>query len=123
MITLTNPKTVNNVLGGTATVAYDKFVATSITYDILNKKINGTVRVTCTADSAQTPLYGTFVIAPQAAPAILQVDIPNVPFFRIINLSATQQTTVNGWFTSDQNTIEAGFISIGAILGTQTSGT
>lgn len=122
MITLTNAKAVPNVLGGTSTVSYDKFVVTAINYDTVNKRINGSIKLTCTADTAQTPLLGSFSILPQASPAVIQIDVPDVPFHRIINLSGAQQTAVLGWFDTVQAQIENGMISIGAIAGTQSTG-
>jgi hypothetical protein len=122
MITLTNPKVVNTVLGGTATVNYDKLVVTNISYDTINKQISGQVKVTCTLDAAQIPLLGNFSILPQASPATVTLTIAGFPFNRTINLTGAQQTSVLGWFDTNQAQIENGFISVVMAAGTQATG-
>lgn len=122
MITLTNPKVVNTVLGGTATVNYDKLVVTQVSYDTIAKQITGTARVTCTADAAQIPLIGSFSILPQNSPATITLTIQGFPFNRTLNLTGAQQTAVLGWFDTNQAQIENGFISVVMAAGTQATG-
>jgi hypothetical protein len=122
VITLTTPKAVSIVLGGAATVNYDKLVVTQISYDTIAKQITGQCKVVCTADAAQTPLVGNFTIFPQNAPATISISIPLFPFTRTINLTAPQITSVLGWFDTNQAQIEGGFISVGEVAGVQSTG-
>lgn len=122
MITLTTPKPVPIVLGGSATVSYDKLVVTSINYDTISKQISGSVRITCTADAAQTPLTGTFSILPQVSPATITLSVSGFPFNRTLNLTAGQVTSVLGWFDTVQAQIESGFITVGEVAGSQSAG-
>jgi hypothetical protein len=122
MITLTTPKVVNTVLGGSTTVNYDKVVITNLTYDILLKRINGQIKLVCTADSSQTPILGTIQIYPNANPQIAQVDFPSLPFTRTVGLNAGQITSVLGWFDTVQAQVESGLVSVGIIAGTQSTG-
>jgi hypothetical protein len=122
MITLTTSKAVPIVLGGSATVNYDKLVVTSIGYDTISKTISGNCKVVCTLDAAQTPYLGTYTIFPQASPATISISIPSFPFNRTVNLTAGQITAVLGWFDTVQAQIEGGFITVGEVAGTQSTG-
>jgi hypothetical protein len=121
MITLTTPKAVATVLGGSTTVNYDKLVMMNATYDIIALRISGQLKLVCSADGSQQPIFGTYTI--DAAAQTVTVSFPQLPFQRTIVLTAGQVTTVDGWISGAQNQLEAGLINVGEIAGTQSSGT
>lgn len=123
MITLTVPKPFNSVLGSNTTVNYDKVVITQLSYDILNKRIDGQCKIVCTADTSQSPILGNLQIYPNANPQIASITFPSLPFTKTVGLNGPQITSVLGWFDTVQAQVEGGFISIGAIAGTQSTGT
>jgi hypothetical protein len=121
MITLTTPKAVATVLGGSATVNYDKLVMMNATYDIIALRISGQLKLVCSADGSQQPIFGTYTI--DAAASTVTVTFSQLPFQRTIALTPAQVTTVDGWITTAQNQLESGLISVGEIAGTQVAGT
>lgn len=121
MITLTTPQTVKTVLGGSATVGYDKVVLTQITYDPVQQTIRAGVILSASADASQTPLQGSLLIIAQGTGSV-ELQIGDILFRRKLNLTAAQQTAVQGWITASQNQVEQGLVSIGLISGNQSNG-
>lgn len=122
MITLTTPKVVNSVLGGSTTVNYDKVVVTQLSYDIINKRIDGQVKIVCSTDSSQTPITGVVQIYPNGSPQIATVTFPNLPFTKTVGLNGAQITSVLGWFDTVQAQVESGLISVVIVAGVQSTG-
>lgn len=121
MITLTTPKSVNNVLGSATTVSYDKVVITSLSYDIVAKLISGAIKLVSSTIGSQTPIIGTVTISVSSATAT--VLFPTLAFSSTVALSGPQTTSVQGWFDTVQAQVEGGLVSVGIIAGTQSTGT
>jgi hypothetical protein len=120
MITLTNAPVVKSVLGGSATVSYNKLVLSAINYDSVNMLINATVRLTSTAEPSMQPVAGTLKINTQTA--VLTIEVQQLDFYRQIVLTGPQNTSVQSIITNAQNSLEAGLISVGVVAGTQAPG-
>ena len=121
MITLTTPKAVNSVLGGAATIAYDRLVLSPFTMNPVDKTIAGTVRLSASGNPEMPTIQGQFTIL--LVPKTLEIIIDRLDFYRKITLPDPQVATVQGWINSSQNSIEAGLISVGVVAGTQQTGT
>lgn len=119
MITLTNPKQVNSVLGGTDTVNYDKFVLQSITYEVVTGRINGQIRITSTGVPGMTPIIGTLVIAPNG---LLTVEVQQLDFYRQMTLTGPQNAAVQAMIRDAQSALESGLITVGVVAGVQSAG-
>ena len=120
MITLSNPLSVNSVLGGSDMVSYDKLVLTRITYNVETMKIDAIVRITSTAQPDMQPIRGSLVI--DTAAAKLAIEVPQFDFYRQKPLTGPQNTAVQGFITNAQDTLESGLISVNVIDGTQAAG-
>lgn len=120
MITLSpNPPSVNTVLGGNAPVAYDKMVLSPYQTDPFGKTIQGTVKLSSTTDPNVPIVQGTFSISIPNSELILNC----LPIsYRKIVLSAGQKSAVQTIIDNSQNSLEAGFITVGAVSGTQSPG-
>jgi hypothetical protein len=121
LISLTTPIAVKSVLGGSATVNYDKVVIDHISYSPTQQTIGAAITLSASADPGQTPLLGNLLIVAQGQ-GYIDVQIPDLPFHRRIALTAGQQTTVQGWISAAQNQVELGTISVGVMAGTQSAG-
>lgn len=121
MITLTTPRSVNTVLGGSSTVSYDKFVITSINYDVVNKITNAAIVISSSTDATQTGIPGTLRIDNGAA--VLEIQVSQLDFFRRVTLTGPQNTSATALITNAQNALESGLITIGVIAGVQSAGT
>ena len=122
MITLTNAKLVNSILGGTATVSYDKLVLDQIRYITSGSKtITANVRITSSTEVNMQPITGSLKI--ELGLSQLTIEVGQLDFYRQVSLSAGQVTTIAALVTDSQNALENGLISVGVIDGTQTTGT
>ena len=93
MITLTTPPQINSVLGGNTAVSYDKMVIGPFSLDPITSLINGTVRLTSTANPQMQPIRGTLIISvPQG---VLTIEVVQLDFARQIQLNAGQINAVN----------------------------
>jgi len=121
MITLTNPKQVNSILGNDAAlVGYDRFVLSPITFIVKGAQVNAGIVLTSTASPEMTPISGSLAI--NLTTGVLEITIPQVTFFRRVTLSGGQITTVQGWMNSAQTNLEQGLINVTALAGTQSAG-
>lgn len=121
MIIITDVKQVNSILGNDAAqVAYNRIVLSPITFDPKALTISAVVRVTSVASPDMQEILGRLDI--NASTGKLLVEIPTLDFYRRITLSPGQITTVTGWLTTTQNTIEAGLISVAVMAGVQSAG-
>lgn len=120
MITLTTPAQINSVLGGNAPVAYDHLVLSPVNHDPLALTIRATVRLTSTAVPDMQPILGS--LTANASTGKLEIEVAQLDFYRRIQLSAPQLAAVNTMIANAQNAVEAGLISMGVIVGTQSTG-
>jgi hypothetical protein len=111
MITITNPATVNSILGGNAPVGYSKLVERTIT---------GELRLTSTTSPEMPVIQGRLSI--QLNTGILEISVQQLDFYRKLGMTAPQIATVQGWITNAQNAIEAGLISVNVVAGVQAAG-
>lgn len=121
MITLTTQIPVKTVLGAAGNTNYDRLNILTLLYDVVNKSISGQCQLMVSTNSAATPIIGSYNI-PTSGQAILTISIPNLPYFGSVALTSPQQAIVQGWVQSAQNTLEAGFVSVGVISGVQATG-
>lgn len=122
MITLTTPPQINSVLGGSAPVAYDKLVIGPFTLDPVTpaSAVRGTLRLTSTANGQMQPMTGLLTI--NTTSWFLTVEVPQLDFYRQIQLSGPQITAVNTIIGNAQNSLEQGLIDLAIIAGTQSAG-
>lgn len=121
MITLTTPPSINSVLGGNTPVGYNRLVLAPFTMDPVTLLISGAIKLTSTASPTMQPILGRLNI--NASTGILEVDVAQLDFYRKIQLSAAQITSVTTIITNAQNGLESGLVSLGIIAGTQSTGT
>ncbi len=120
MITLTNAKLVNSVLGGTDTVAYNKMILTDINYDVQKLTATALVRIMSTTEPTMQDITGTLRI--DTASSTLTISVGQVDFYRQITLTTGQKNAVIGYIQSTQDDLEAGLVAIGVVAGTQSTG-
>lgn len=120
MITLTNPIQVPNSIGGTTKTNYNKLRVVSIVADPVAQTITAQIQILVSSDATQPIISGTLVISTQGSPSAV-IQVPSLMFFDSPNIAASV-STVQGWITALQNSIESGLISTGAITGTQSTG-
>jgi hypothetical protein len=120
MITLTDPALVKAVLGGTATVGYDKFVLNQITYDTVAQSITSQIRITSTAQPEMQAINGRLTIT--CATARLEIQVDSLDFYRRIALTGPQNTSVQNQIRDAQNALESGLITLAVVAGVQTTG-
>ncbi len=121
MITLTTVPLVQSVLGGNAPVGYDKFVVQAVRYEVVDKTITATLRLTSTGSPNMEALTGSLVIRHGAQDAVLSFT-SGVLFTRRIALTAGQRTAVQTLLDDAQADIENGVISLGLVEGTRANG-
>lgn len=119
MITLTNPFKVGSSLGGTTTVNYDILVVYNIMADPVSNTISAGIKLVVSADATQPAINGTLVIT--ASTGVVNLQIPSLGFIHVYTVTSAE-STIAGWITSLQNSIESGLVSIGAVSGVQASG-
>ena len=120
MITLTTPPQINSVLGGTATVNYDKLVIGPFSLNPLTSTISGSVRLTSTANAQMQPIMGTLTIS--VPNGLLTIEVVQLDFARQIQLNASQINSVNTIIANAQNALESGMITLGIMAGAQSGG-
>jgi hypothetical protein len=120
MITLTNPPSVTSVLGGNTLVAYNHFFLSPIAVDPVALTITGTVRITSTADPNMQEITGSVNI--NTSTGILKIEVPQLDFYRRVQLSGPQITAINTVISGMQNDVENGILSVGVIAGVQSQG-
>lgn len=120
MITLTTPAQINSVLGGNAPVGYNHLVLVPFTMDPLTLIVTGSLRLTSTTNPEMQPISGSLRINASSGELIVQVE--QLDFYRRIQLSAPQITSVRTIISNAQNALESGLVSLGVISGTQSTG-
>jgi hypothetical protein len=119
-ITLTSPPAVKSVLGGAGTVAYDKFVLASITYDTVEMSVMATIRITSTASPDMQPIMGRLYVT--LANAKLEIQVDQLDYYRRLTLTGPQSTSLQNQIRAAQDSLETGLINIALIAGTQATG-
>lgn len=120
MITLTTPAQINSVLGGNAPVGYNHLVLAPFTMDPLTLLVTGTLQLTSTTNPEMQAITGSLRI--NASSGELVVQVAQLDFYRRIQLSAGQITSVRNIISNAQNALESGLVSLGVIAGTQSTG-
>ena len=120
MITLTTPAQINSVLGGNSPVGYDHLVLTPFSMDPMGLTVSGSLRLTSTASPDMQAIMGSLRI--NASSGELVVEVQQLDFYRRIQLSAGQITSVRSIISNAQNALESGLVSLGVISGTQSTG-
>lgn len=120
MITLTTPPSINSVLGGSAPVAYQKLVVGPFTFDPVAFAINGVMRLTSTTVPAMAPITGSLIV--NISTGVLEVSVPQLDFYRRVQLTGPQITSVQTIVTNAQNALESGLVTLAVISGTQSTG-
>jgi hypothetical protein len=120
MITITNPATVNSILGGNAPVGYSKLVLSPFVMNPVERTITGELRLTSTTSPEMPVIQGRLSI--QLNTGILEISVQQLDFYRKLGMTAPQIATVQGWITNAQNAIEAGLISVNVVAGVQAAG-
>ncbi len=120
MITLTSPSEVKSVLGGTGTVAYDKFVLAQINYDTVAMTLNATVRITSTGTPDMQPIQGR--LQASLATGKLEIQVDQLDFYRRLSLTGPQSTALEAQIRGSQDALESGLISLALIAGVQAAG-
>ena len=120
MITLTNPVLIESQLGGTATVAYNKCRIVQITADPVTQTITGQVQLLSTSNASAPVISGTLSITTTGTPtALLQISSLGITWSFGETAAAS---TIQGWITTLQNSLEQGVISQGGVAGIQSTG-
>lgn len=120
MITLTTPPQINSVLGGSAPIPYNRLVLAPFTMDPSTLLVTGTFKLTSTGNPQMQAITGTLRI--NNSSGVLTVEVPQLDFYRQVQLSGPQITSVNSIISNAQNALEAGLVSLGVIAGTQSAG-
>jgi hypothetical protein len=120
MITLTTPPQVNSVLGGSAPIPYNHLVLSPFSLDPKTLLITGTISLTSTGNPSMQPITGTLRI--NNSTGVLTVEVPQLDFYRQVQLSGPQIASVNTIIANAQNAIESGLVSLGVIAGVQSTG-
>lgn len=120
MITLTTPPQINSILGGSAPVAYNHLVLAPFSLDPFTLLVTGTLRLTSTTVPAMQPIIGSLQI--NNSSGVLTISVPQLDFYRQIQLSGPQIASVNTIIQNAQNGLEAGLVTLGVIAGTQSTG-
>lgn len=120
MITLTTPAQINSVLGGNTPINYDKLVLSPFTLDGVSQTINGTLRLTSTGTPSMQPILGSVRMTVPGSELV--IEVPQLDFYRRIVLSSGQNNALLAQIESAQAAVENGFVTLGVIAGTRTSG-
>ena len=120
MITLTNPKLVNSILGGSDTVGYERFVLRHIVYDSIKKSVSSQIEITSTSEPTMQAIAGRLEI--DTAASTLKIEVQQLDFYRQITLTGAQTSYVRQLVIDAQDALEAGLISVTVVDGIQTSG-
>lgn len=120
MITLTTPRDINSVLGGTAPIPYNKLVLSPFTMDGVGQTISGTLRLTATSAPTMQAIQGTVRISVPSAEII--IEVPQLDFYRRLVLSSAQNTAILAQIETAQTQLENGLVALGVIAGVRTPG-
>jgi len=120
MITLTTPEFINSVIGGTDTVAFERFVLKQIVYQSITKHVTAVVEVSSTSEATMKPITGSLTI--DTAASTLSIEVPQLDFYRQVTLTGAQNSAVRQFAIDAQNDLEAGLITIGVVDGVQADG-
>ena len=120
MITLTSPVQINSLLGGSAPVGYDKLVLSPVNYNPVTQQVVANMRLSSTTQPSMQTLVGDLSITCSSGELVVQ--IPTIPFYRRVILTAAQITAVQGYIDTAQGNIETGLVNLGIIAGTRSSG-
>lgn len=120
MITLTTPAQINSVLGGNTPVSYDHLVISPLTYDIAALTILATIKISSSSNPTMQAILGRLTV--NASTGFLEVEVQQLDFYRRIQMSAGQITSVQTMINNAQNAVEAGLVSMGVISGVQSTG-
>ncbi len=120
MITLTAAFPVRSQLGSATTINYEKAVIGPFTMDPIGQTVSGTIRLTSTSAPTAEPIMGTFRASVPGAELI--ISVPQFNTTRRIVLTSPQTTSLLGQIQGAQNALEAGLITLTAIVGTQSTG-
>jgi hypothetical protein len=122
MITLTTPPTIATQLGGSSPAAYAKLRIVNIVADPVTQAITASIQLIDTANSNLPMLTGSLSVVTQGNSPMVAISVPALNLSSDLPLTAAAQTTVQGWITTLQNSIESGLVSLSLISGTQTTG-
>ncbi len=122
MITLTTPIQVPDVLGSGQTVGYDKVRIVSIIADPVSMTISAQVQLMVSSNPNQPMITGTLTIVATGGSPSVSISIPNLHTYWGAALTGAQVSTVQGWITGLQNSVEGGIVSVGGVAGTQSAG-
>lgn len=120
MITLTTPAQINSVLGGSAPVGYDRLVLNPFQMDPSALTVVGTLQLTSSSTPSMQVITGRLTI--NGGAGTLEIEVSQLDFYRRIQLSGPQITSVTSIIRNAQNALESGLISLGVIAGTQSTG-
>jgi len=119
-IALVTPPEITSVLGGSATVAYDKLILDRVTYDVLGERIVAKIRIVSTAEPEMQALVGEMTA--DAKGLFLKVSVEKLDFSRLISLSSSEAAALKSIIFNGEDTLEQSLISIGLISGTHSPG-
>ncbi len=122
MITLTTPAAVPGELGASSSNSYAKLRIVQIVADPVTQTINARIELIDTANSNLPILPGTLSIITVGNSPVVNISVPGLNIQSVASLTAAQQTTVQGWITTLQNSLESGLVAIGLIAGAQSAG-
>ena len=120
MITLTTPKAINSVLGANTTVSYERMILSHIEIDTVAQTISCAVTLISTSVPAQQRINGSLFAS--VTGLFLDLQIPQISFFKKITLTNPQATNLLGQIQTAQNQIEAGLVTLAVVAGTQSTG-
>lgn len=121
MITLTTAEQINSVIGGNVPIGYNKLVLSPYTIDPVTQSITGTLRLSSSTNTEMQPITGRFQITTSNNTVLIEFD--QLKLSRKITLTTGQNNSVKtNIIDASQNSLESGFITIGAVAGTQSAG-
>jgi hypothetical protein len=119
MVTLTDPPSINMVLGGNVPAEYTKLVIGPFTMDPIAQLITGTLRLTSTQNPL-FPILGTLNIS--AASSTVRIEVKDLNIARQIQTTGPQNTSIIAWIETAQKQIEDGLVAVNLIAGVRTAG-
>jgi hypothetical protein len=122
MITLTTPPSISTQLGSAGVAAYPKLRIIEILADPVSQAITASIQLIDTANPNLPILTGSLTVVTQGNSPLVSISVPSLNLSSDVPLTAPQQTTVQGWITTLQNSLEGGLVMLGLIAGTQSTG-
>lgn len=120
MITLTLAESIKTQIGGSGSVSYERVVLSPISFDAVDRTISGRIRLISTSTPAAEVVRGEFQIL--LGPGVLTCRLDQRGVARRVELSGAQVTAAQNILNDAQNALEQGFINLGVIPGTQSTG-